>query len=159
MPGVMLWLFAYFDHHSVEWSGPLASILVGALLLTFSAMKVDPGLYKRSSALVILAIAFGLYGYGAGMEINALLDFKPGKIFPVEVSEKDRRGNRGFARLYLTIEPWGPIYKEQTVVVRSNLYFGTKVGGKLCADLHEGALKIPWYTLSRCLVSQADLKD
>jgi len=149
LDGPMLCLLAIFDFSSAAWLGPLVMVILGAGFLVLGAANSAPALFAGRRQLATFAIVFGAYGYGAGMEINALLDSRSPKTYPVEVTAK-RHGTIGAAAYFLTVGPWGSMQKVDEIVVREELYGAAKIGDKLCVNSHHGALSVPWYTLTVC---------
>jgi hypothetical protein len=150
MPGLILAVRALNDMHALEWKPALGlSIVIGSVLWIFTAVKVDTDLRSRRVSLVILPFIMLAYGYGAGMEINALLDRSAPSVYSVHVMHKHISSGRH--RTYdLLLEPWGPEAQSENISVSSSLYRSVTVGDRVCVALKPGALNIAWFAVHAC---------
>ena len=149
IPGLLLTLAASVSISTVDWYAPLALSLLGALILTGVATVVDPWLRKhRVTAILMILLCCG-YGYGAGLEINALLDHSTPTSYPVTVLSK-RESHGKSTTYYVGIPAWGPRLTGEEVMISGSSYGKMRVGDTVCISLRHGALKIPWYVLTAC---------
>lgn len=151
-PGLALAMRAVLDLHVVRWQEPLALTIVFTLLLWFPAMKADAVVRNRRGRIVGLIGICAVYGYGAGMELNALLDRSPAVTYSVHVTDKHASySHRGPSAYYLHLEPWGPKVGSGDVLVPYALYANTQIGDSVCVELKPGLLHVAWYVLKKCL--------
>jgi hypothetical protein len=88
-------------------------------------------------------------GYGAGLEVNALLDQSTPISYPVAVLSK--HVSRGRSTSYhFAPAPWGPYRTSEDVRVPGWRYRQTQVGDTVCVALRTGALWVAWYTVGSC---------
>jgi hypothetical protein len=149
LPGLFLSLQVLRVINPVGWQGPLTLTLSGSALLVGVAYWVDPWLKgHRGTALLLLLVCCGS-GYGAGMEVNALLDGSTPEIYRVLVTSK--HVSRGRSTSYhLNLAQWGPNDTEQDITVSSNRYARTKIGDTVCLVLRSGALGVAWSEVGEC---------
>lgn len=150
LPGLLLTLRTIVDLHLVQWEGSIAPTIASTLLLWFPAMKADAVVRERRSRIVGLLVICAPYGYGAGMEVNALLDRSPATTYSVHVTDKHISNSRR-PIYYLHLEPWGPKVASDDVPVRQELYLKTQIGDSVCVELRPGLLHAAWYTVKECL--------
>jgi hypothetical protein len=146
--GLALAYLALVDSASLGWTGSAILTIFGAGLLAMGIFFADPESKPHGRFLAILAVACCTYGYGAGLELNALFDKGSITSYPVHVISK-----RGPARAYagyLTVEPWGPNESDNQITVRRSLYRQVSIGTVVCVNLHPGAFGVNWYAASMC---------
>jgi hypothetical protein len=148
-PGLFLTLMALTSMSTVGWYGPLGLMVFGAATLTGVAIFVDPFLRRNRVTAVLLVLLCCAYGYGAGLEANALLDQSPASPFPTKVMSKRIGGGRSHS-YNLRVSAWGPFQTSQEVMVPAWRYANTQVGDTVCILLRPGALRVSWYTLASC---------
>jgi hypothetical protein len=148
-PGFFLMLSSLQHVAPVAWEAALSLAVLGSVLLTGAAFWSDPYL-KTRLGLSALLLALGCsYGYGAGMQVNVLLDRSAPQTFAVAVQSK--RVNHGKSTTYhLQLAPWGPHADGQDILVSSNFYARTKSGDRICMELRPGALNVAWSQVREC---------
>lgn len=149
-PGFILALRAATDFEFINWSRVgLISIGIGMILAIVAAAS-DSSLRAKRGALVALLFCSAAYGFGAGLEANALLDQSPSKSFSVAVLDKHIFRGRRSTTYNLDLAPWGPQDQQTNVSVSRRVYGGLRPGDRVCIKLHDGALAVPWYTVEMC---------
>jgi len=149
IPGLVLTLAAMVSISTVDWYAPLALSLLGALILTGVATLVDPWLRKHRATAILLILFCCGYGYGAGLEINALLDHSIPTSYPVTVLSKWVSHGKSTTH-YVGIPAWGPRLTGEDVMISGSFFGNVRVGDTVCILLRPGALKVPWYVLTSC---------
>lgn len=149
MPGLFLALTALTSMSTVYWQSALSVMLLVTLILIGAALYADPWLRKHLGAASLFALLCCGYGYGAGLEANALLDHSVPESFSVRVLSK--RIDHGKHTTYdLGVPAWGPKQAGDEIMVPSARYWNTKVGDPVCILLRPGAVDVAWYTLTSC---------
>jgi hypothetical protein len=145
-PGLALLYLSLSDSTPIHWLKPTILTILGAVSLIMGVVFANPAAKPRGHALVVLAALCCAYGYGAGLQINALFDSGIAKSYPIRVLSTR---STAFAR-FLTVEPWGPKKWENNIMVRGSLYSHVHAGNVVCVHLHPGALGMAWYAVSSC---------
>jgi hypothetical protein len=147
-PGLVLAIRVLYDLHMIGWQKPLVVALFIDLLLCATAMKLDSTLAAKKQIILLFLISIG-YGFGAGLEANALLDRSPAQIYEAKVLSK--RISRGKTTTYhLTLSAWGPLTHNDEVTVFRDFYESLQAGDTACVVSHQGALGMPWYVVRYC---------
>lgn len=133
------------------FTGPLVAAGLGAAAAGtagfYAAQK--PGLSSPIQLIITLAVAGGLYGYGAFTVIDTRFDTSAGQVLPVTVSNKHISHGRSNS-YHLDLPAWGPRTAPSTVSVRRSLYEAVQPGDVVCITLHPGSLGVPWYAVGLC---------
>jgi hypothetical protein len=149
IPGLFLMLSALQRIAPIGWEGPTLLTAFGSAILVGVALCFDPWLKKQRATAALLLLLCCSYGYGAGLEVNAMLDQSAPQTYVVMVTAK--HVNHGRSTSYqLTLAPWGPKVSGQDLRVSYSRYAATKPGDKVCMVLRGGALGVPWSELGRC---------
>ena len=148
-PGLFLALGALRSIAPVGWEGPLLISVLGSFMLVGAAFWRDPWLQKHHVPTVLLAVVCCSYGYGAGMQVNALLDRSTPKNYRVIVTAKHVSHGRSTS-YHLRLAPWGPEVNGQDLMVSRSTYAGIKQGDTVCMVLRSGAMGVAWSKLARC---------
>jgi hypothetical protein len=148
-PGFFLALGALRSIAPVGWEGPLLISVLGSLMLVGVAFWRDPWLKKHLGTTVLLAVLCCSYGYGAGMQVNALLDPSTPQNYRVIVTAKHVSQGRSTS-YHLRLAPWGPEVGGQDLMVSRSMYAGIKQGDTVCMELRSGAMGVAWSELGRC---------
>jgi hypothetical protein len=149
IPGAFLTLHALQSIAPVGWERPLILTVFGSAILVGVAFWCDPWLKQHRGTAVLLLTVCCAYGYGAGVEINALLDQSTPQTYRVIVSAKYE--DRGKSTTYhLKLAPWGPNVGGQNLMVPYSQYAAVKPGDTVCMSLRSGALRVTWSELGRC---------
>jgi hypothetical protein len=146
-PGLALLMHVLIDFHVLNWKSPVLLACTGSVLLMTAAFVADPSLRARPMAALPPGLLLGMYGYGAGMDINALVDPGP-SVYKTTVVRKE--GGRNAEVDYLVLAPWGPIQKAEYVRVSGARFEATQAGDTVCMYFGAGALRVPWYQVRDC---------
>lgn len=149
-PAVCLFILAVMADLT-QFTGPLLAAALGAAAGASAGWIAGtrPGVAGPIQLTIALAVAGGLYGYGAFALANVRFDASPGRVLQVVVSGK--HVSRGKSTSYLLeLPPWGPRPSPSSVSVRRSLYDAAQPGEPVCIALHPGALQVPWYTVALC---------
>ena len=149
IPGLFLALSALRRFAPIGWEGPLILTVFGSALLIGLAFWCDPWLKKHRGTAVLLLILGCSYGYGAGVQVNALLDRSTPQAFRVLVTEKHVSHGKS-TTYHLKLAPWGPNVNGQDLMVSLSRYAEIKPGDTVCMLLRPGALRVAWSELGRC---------
>lgn len=154
IPGLLLMGRVLTDAHALDWSGPLALAVGGALLLSGAALWADPWLRRqRSSALLICACTL-LYGFGAGFEIDVLADSSKPGIYATQVLGKRVNHGSKSTTYYLAVGAWRPNRRNEEISVPVTRFDATSIGDTVCIYAGKGALRVAWYELRDCPASK-----
>lgn len=148
--GFILMLRALSTLETLDWRGPVMLACAGGLALGGAAARVDPWFRKRRWEVLLAGLLTCSYGYGAGLELNALADQSVPRVFRTEVLEKHVNEDRHWTTWYLTLKPWGPVAEADEVSVSKALYQLMRPGDTVCVLLRSGALQIEWYQVTSC---------
>jgi hypothetical protein len=149
IPGLFLALRALQGIAPVGWEGPLLLTVFGSAILVGLAFWCDPWLKKHLGVTALLLILCCAYGYGAGMQVNALLDRSTPNTYRVMVTGKYVSHGKSTS-YHIKLAPWGPNVSGQTLMVFRSQYEETKTGDTVCMLLRSGALHVAWSELGRC---------
>ncbi len=159
LPGFILTWRAVSELETLDWKGPAMLASAIGLLLTGAAARVDPWFQKQRWALLVSGLMTCLYGYGAGMELNALADRSAPRVYPVVVAAKHVSEDSKSTTWYLTLNPWGPMTESKDVSVSAARYRLTEPGDSVCVMLRPGAFRIAWYRVAACNEAQSGDRD
>jgi len=148
-PGFFLVLGVLQSVVPVGWEGPSLLAVLGSALLVGVAFWRDPWLKKHRGATALLLLLCCSYGYGAGMQVNALLDGSTPQTYRVIVGAKHVSHGKSTS-YHLSLAPWGPKESGQDLMVPYSQYALVKPGDTVCMLLRSGALGVPWSQLGRC---------
>ena len=148
--GFILMLRALSTLETLDWRGPVMLACAGGVALGGAAARVDPWFRKRHWEVLLAGLLTCSYGYGAGLELNALADDSVPRVFPTKVVEKRVDGDVKWTTWYLTLKPWGPVAQADEVSVSKSLYQAIRPGDTVCVVLRSGALRIEWYEVAAC---------
>jgi hypothetical protein len=122
LPGVALSFMARTQFHAVRWMDALWLAIAVSAIFTISILKVNGWLHGFSWLTILGLLIFLSYGYGAGMEINALLDRSVPTIYSAKVLASYSSYSRRTPSYHLELGPWGPMRFDQTISVPSSFY-------------------------------------
>jgi hypothetical protein len=149
IPGLFLMLHSLQGIAPIGWQGPLLLTMSGSAILAGLAFCCDPWLKKHRGTTVLLLILCSGYGYGAGMQLNALLDRSTLETYRVIVVSKYVSHGRSTS-YHLKLAPWGPNVGGQNLMVSYSQYAEVRPGNTVCMLLQSGALGVAWSELGRC---------
>lgn len=121
-----------------------AGVITGSLLVAADRQL----LFRLADISILLVFLLPLYGYGAGVQINRLLDSSPPTIFEVHVAGKANSGRSLPGQLELS--PWGPSRISTVAWVSRAVYESVKPGDTVCVHLHTGGLRVRRYVVRAC---------
>jgi hypothetical protein len=148
-PGFILTLRVLGDFNVLQWAQAVWLAVGLGILLSFAACMVDSALRAKRWTPVVLLFITVAYGFGAGLEANALLDRSPAIRYPAKITGKHiSRGRRTV--YYLHLEPWGPRREANNLAVARSFYQAAQPGESVCLRLRQGAFSIPWYMQVTC---------
>jgi hypothetical protein len=137
---------ALSDYNLFRYGLLIALTVPGGILLTVllwycSGNLKDRSLMIKSAYYIVILSAFF---YGACVQINALQDKSPGRIYFSRIL--DKRISRGkITTYYLSLTPWGPQKKRDDVEVSKNLYRETSTGETVRVHFRKGYLGFRWF--------------
>jgi hypothetical protein len=149
IPGLFLTLRALQSIAPVGWEGPLLLTVLGSAILVGTALWCDPWLKKHRGTTSLLLILCCGYGYGGGMQVNALLDPSTPQTYRVKVTAKNVSRGRSTS-YHVKLAPWGPYLSGQNLMVSYSKYTAVKTGDTVCMLLRSGALRVAWSEMGRC---------
>jgi hypothetical protein len=149
LPGFVLMIRALYDIQVLYWIQALTVAVVGAVLLVGAAVVAKDRLRTRPFLMAVRFVLVMAYGYGAGIEVDALLDRAAPETFNAVVTRKYVSTGRHTTREFV-LSPWGPREEPNNVSVHPSFYEMIKSGDTVCVDLHSGAIAIPWYIVRPC---------
>jgi hypothetical protein len=149
LPGFFLAISVLQRIAPVGWEGPLMVAMLTSVVLVGVALWCDPWLKQHRGVVVLLLVLCCGYGYGAGMQVNALLDRSTPQLYRVIVTAKHVSQGRSTS-YHLTLAPWGPNLNGQNLSVARSLYSEIKPGDTVCMLLRSGGLGAAWSELGSC---------
>jgi|GEM_PF-4139323 len=99
------------------------------------------------SSCFLLIVTGGLYGYTFSSWINRQYDKSEEQVYYARVMDKYTRHGRSTYH-YIVISPWGP-QKHMGEISVGDDYDNYEIGDRAFIGLHQGALGISWYMMSR----------
>jgi hypothetical protein len=106
----------------------------------------------RAAAFFFLLILSGMYATCVIRNPDILADRAPAEIQHATVVRRYVSYGKS-TTYYLRLTPWGPFDYLNEAEVPFSFYDNTRLGAVLCASLHPGLLRGPWYRLDTCQVS------
>lgn len=132
----------------VRIADALLPAAIAGLLLFAASLLADERLWKASATAGYLLFC-SLYGYGAAIQANVLLDrSRPAHFTATVLSKQIIRGKSTSYQLRLA--PWGPRDKASGVAVDRPFYNSVRAGSEVCIQMRDGALGIRWFTVAAC---------
>lgn len=136
----------------VSWHGPELLATAGAMLalLAGAMMPVRPALASPLVLLAFLVIYGAMFGWAAPQLIDVKMDQAPGQAFRAPIMLHGSTWGRYGRSYYVVLGPWGPIEGQR--MIRLSAADSQALDGRstACVTLHDGALRIPWYSLAPC---------
>jgi hypothetical protein len=145
-PPLALAVRSLTDFYVVYWTHALwLTIGVGAVMC-YAAVRADPAVRARPGGLSAIVAFLLAYGYGAGLQANALLDRSATTTYVATISEK--YVSRGRSTSYsLKLKPWALKQNGSTVTVLPNLFKALEPGDSVIFAVRQGAFGVPWYAV------------
>lgn len=131
--------------------GPLLiPSLIAGFVLTFIIWRVSRA--GKNSGWLLLTILFVMMFYALGSQalINAALDNGASTNFVLRVTGKYRTTGKGAADYLTVARPDATYDGEIKIRTPDSVYRATALYGTVCAQIHPGALGLPWETVSAC---------
>lgn len=146
VPALALAIRSLAGLYVVRWSNALwLAIGIGALIW-YATLKVDPTLATRRVGAIAWAAVALFYGYGAGLQANAVLDRSPSTTYEATISRKYISRGRSTS-YHLRLNPWGPRQDGSSIQVARPLYDVLGPGDSVYLSLRQGAFGVQWYTV------------
>lgn len=142
LPAIALALRVLMDVNLLEWKQAIAPACIIGGILFLAAMTADPTLAPTAWSKVALIVLAMVYGWGAGLQANSLLDRSAATTYTTRVSAKQEKS--------LLLGAWGPKRDTTSVHVSRSVRALVEPGDSVCVDLKPGALWVGWYTVRRC---------
>jgi hypothetical protein len=122
----------------------MAAVGMGMAALFYTAAKAG----SRGAWVALLMFA-GLYGYGLIAGTDVVFDNSPADNYETAVVGGHVSHGRS-TTYYLRLAPWGPVAYEDDVSVSYTVYHHAHLGESVCATLHKGSLRAPWFRVTNC---------
>ncbi len=122
-------------------------LLIGSLL---AAAAVKNPRTWHWAGLIALLVVNSFYGLGVAAALNQDLDGAPAQTYTAQVVKKWTTRSRRDDNFHLRLAPWGPRSSWTEIDVGKRSYDSTPIGGIRCVELHQGALRIPWFETKPC---------
>ena len=146
LPALVLMLRSLLDFNTFQSARSfLFYVAVGGGLAFFAAV-FDKTLWARKLVFVMFCLFTFVYGFGAVIEANALLDHSAGSSFSAIVRGKHIVEGK-HTSYNLALSPWGPKTKPGDLEVSRATYDSIRCGDIAYITLRRGALGIPWHYL------------
>jgi hypothetical protein len=151
---------ALMDFNLIDWVGPLLVAAATGILFAFFAPVIqpptEPSSYSRSRARAAVSfLLIGLvFGWGATVEANVLLDRSEPGIFRMRVEDKwPVTGRYRSWHLRLAPESEGPEGGDYRV--DGSLYARVPIGQLVCVHQWQGYFGFRWYSVETCPTAAA----
>jgi hypothetical protein len=149
MPALGLLAVALNSVQLLRWSEAAGAAVILALALFAAMLMADQSLRHRGGYLFGILIFTMLYGLGASVGLDVLLDrSQPVEYRAAVVGKRILRGRS--MRFQVQLEPWGPITVSKEVTVMPAFYKTLQPGLPVCISLHHGAIGIRWFSVEAC---------
>lgn len=148
-PGILLLVFSFFGNRQpLEWR-PIALWAILPWLLLIGAALFSSATGNGWKDLLAFVVLTYVYGVSSIIVLNMGLDASPGANYSARIESKSSSYGRN--RSYnLHIGPWGPQPEPSSISVNAATYSDAQPGGRVCLELHDGALKIHWFQATLC---------
>jgi hypothetical protein len=150
-PSIVLGYRVFHDFQLLSWDR--AAMLAAALTAVFLvvAALASRGLRTNWGWLLLmfpfLAVTFG---YGAVLELNALLASAPQTHFSAPIMKRDRHRGRRYTFYSVELGPWGIKPQAESQLVAAEVYYALSDKTVACVDLATGAFGIQYYQVRAC---------
>jgi hypothetical protein len=148
LPGIALAALS-FGFHLRAWTPALAFSAGVGIALWIAVAAADSSLRQSRGNLFVVLLLTAVYGYGASVQANILLDRSPETVYRPPVVGKYTTSARS-TTYYLSLGPWGPDMETGEVSVSRSFYQSLKPGDRVCVAVKPGALHIPWDVVRQC---------
>jgi hypothetical protein len=144
LPGFGLALRAIVDFNILNrnkfWI-PFACLSVSLYLFTLLTTR---GARRKVATAIGLILFCAVYGYGAVVCLNGILDTSKPSVYMAQVLAK-RVSTGQHPSFYLKLSPWGQRQEEKEVYVARSVYDKHEIGDGVRVIVRKGRLEIPWF--------------
>jgi hypothetical protein len=132
---------------SLQSVGVVIALLTLAYIAAFyHSFFESPSPTRTFFALLLFGM---LYAYGAVVVADAVGDESTPTRYVVHVIGKHYTTGRSRS-YYLSLEPWGPIVRSNSLGVSKTIYDQTSPGDQVCLELRPGRINTAWFTQVSC---------
>jgi len=143
-PGAFLAVRAFGNWHVLDWGNfwlPFA--LIFGFMNGVSLLLAREVLLRDKKILYCLLVC-AVYGYGATVNLNGVLDTSPHTTLHADVLNKHTVHGKGTS-YYLTLSAWGARTASQDVSVSARVYNGHSIGSQATIDMRKGFFGMPYF--------------
>jgi hypothetical protein len=142
--------FAYVKHLNPAPLWAAAALL--STVLCFVAIRQQSGLKVKGRVvgLVVGWCAGVFYLYGAGFQLNCVLDSSPATLHKTVVVRQPFHAHGNWGPAVIQTAPWDGQQNQRTAPVPESLSATLNTGSAVCAVERQGLLGVAWYTLQAC---------
>lgn len=143
IPSLFLAYRAFMDWNILDWD-PFWIPFAGFTIFLFGILFMfSRDIRKKKFSIGLWLMCCAIYGYGASIGFNGILD----KNVPTEFSSKvvNKQSHSGKTTYFIMLPPWGPVLAQREYTVSRNLYENLSVGDSVTVSLRIGAFHIPCY--------------
>jgi hypothetical protein len=138
---------------SLQSIGIVIALLTLAYIAVFYHSLIENASPTRAFFALLL---FGmLSSYGVVVVADAVGDESSPTRYVVHVVGKHYTTGRSRS-YYLTLEPWGPVERPNSLGVSKTIYDKASPGNQVCLELRPGRLNAAWYTQVPCSAAPLD---
>lgn len=149
LPGIALMMRLTGEFHVLNLQRMVAVACVAGAALAAAGLLADREMRRRPSAWIALLALSGVWGFGAGLGVDAALDGSPATVYRTTVTGQHVSHGR-HTSYYVSLAPWGPQKDEDSVEVSWKTYATLRAGDEVCVPLRPGTLGVPWYRVEGC---------
>ena len=149
LPGIALMMRVTGEFHVLNLQRMVAVACVAGAALAAAGLLADREVRRRASGWIALVAMSGVWGFGAGLGVDAALDGSPATVYRTAVMGHHVSHGR-HTSYYLTLAPWGPQTEDDSVEVPWKTYAAFQVGDEVCVPLRAGTLGVAWYRVEGC---------
>jgi hypothetical protein len=144
LPCFGLALRAVADFNILDWNKFWIPFACTALLLYSLTLMAASSIRRRVGTAIGLILFCAVYGYGAVVCLNGILDMSSPTVYKAQVIEKRISSGR-HVFYYLKLSQWGPRKEIKEVDVGKSVYEKREFGDIVRVIVKEGRLGIPWF--------------
>lgn len=150
LPALGLAWRAYFDWNIIEYKNVYIPIVLISTSLSLLIVKS----YRKSISKIVVASIVGyslIYGYGATINLNGLLDKGTVKHYQSKVVDCEVSYGSKSTTYYLIVKPWIDGSHSMKVPVSKQLYEIINRNDMIEINTREGFFSIPWYYIKKAI--------
>jgi hypothetical protein len=144
LPGFGLSRRAIADFNILNWNKFWIPFACLSLSLYLVALLITRGARRRVGTAIGLILFCAVYGYGAVVCLNGILDKSIPSVYMARVLGK-RVSTGRHTSYYLKLSPWGQRQEEKEVDVAKSVYGKHEIGDGVRVVVRKGRLEIPWF--------------